>query len=312
MADAKVLTPASPDSLATGPVSDGAGPSRGSRLRDYLALVPFHAYVGLFLILPTLIVAVGALTTAEGQVTTSNIQVMFTDQVFVDAFSRSIQLAVITAIAGAIFGALLAWAVATGDPDGALRPLVVAASGVLAQFGGVMLAFAFLATFAGNGLVTLFFRDVAHLDVLTDSSWLYGLTGLAVVYTYFQIPLMLIVFLPALDGLRQEWYDASASLGGTSWSFWRHVGGPILAPSFLGALLLLFTNAFSAYATAAALVSQGAPIITLQISNALTSEVVLGRENIGKALALGMIVIVSLVMTLYALIQRRASRWVKQ
>ncbi len=224
----------------------------------------------------------------------------------------SIQLALITAIAGAILGGLLAWAVATGDPNGVLRPLVVAASGVLAQFGGVMLAFAFLATFAGNGLVTMFFRTVVHVDVLSDSSWLYGLTGLAVVYTYFQIPLMLIVFLPALDGLRQEWYDASASMGGTSWSFWRHVGGPILAPSFLGALLLLFTNAFSAYATAAALVSQGAPIITLQIGSALSSEVVLGRENVGKAIALGMIVIVSLVMALYALIQRRASRWVKQ
>jgi putative spermidine/putrescine transport system permease protein len=312
MADAKVLTRASSDPQAAGPASGGAGSRRASRLRDYLALVPFHAYVGLFLILPTLIVALGAVTTAEGQLTLSNIQVMFSDQAIIDAFARSIQLAVITAIAGAIFGGFLAWAVASGDPNGVLRPLVVAASGVLAQFGGVMLAFAFLATFAGNGLVTLFFRDTAHIDVLTDSSWLYGLTGLAVVYTYFQIPLMLIVFLPALDGLRQEWHDASASLGGTSWSFWRHVGGPILAPSFLGALLLLFTNAFSAYATAAALVSQGSPIITLQISYAMTSEVVLGRENIGKAIALGMIVIVSLVMTLYALIQRRASRWVKQ
>jgi putative spermidine/putrescine transport system permease protein len=312
MADARVLTPASPDSAAAGLASGGAGPRRASRLRDYLALVPFHAYVGLFLILPTLIVALGALTTVEGQATLSNIQGMFSDQVIIDAFARSIQLAVITAIAGSIFGGLLAWAVATGDPDGVLRPLVVAASGVLAQFGGVMLAFAFLATFAGNGLVTLFFRDIAHIDALQDTSWLYGLTGLAVVYTYFQIPLMLIVFLPALDGLRQEWYDASASLGGTSWSFWRHIGGPILAPSFLGALLLLFTNAFSAYATAAALVSQGSPIITLQIGNALSSEVVLGRENIGKAMALGMIVIVSLVMALYALIQRRASRWVRQ
>jgi putative spermidine/putrescine transport system permease protein len=134
---------------------------------------------------------------------------------------------------------------------------------------------------------------------------------LAVVYTYFQIPLMLIVFLPSLDGMRQEWYDASASLGGGSWSFWRHVGGPILAPSFMGAVLLLFTNAFSAYATAAALISQGSPIITLQIADQMTSEVVLGQENVGKALALAMIVVVSVVMLIYAWIQRRASRWVK-
>jgi putative spermidine/putrescine transport system permease protein len=119
------------------------------------------------------------------------------------------------------------------------------------------------------------------------------------------------VFLPSLDGLRQEWYDASASLGGSSGSFWRHVGGPILAPSFLGALLLLFTNAFSAYATAAALISQGSPLATLQIGASLQSEVLIGRENVGKALALGMIVIVSVVMVIYALIQRRASRWVR-
>lgn len=311
MVDAPVPVPASPDPHAAGLATGGAGSRRLSRTRDYLALVPFFVYVAIFLILPTLIVAIGAFTTLNGAATVSNVQVMFTEQVFIDAFVRSIQLAILTATAGAVFGGLLAWAVAAGDPEGRLRQLVVAASGVLAQFGGVMLAFAFLATFGFNGFVTIFFKDFLGVALFGGASWLYGLTGLAVVYTYFQIPLMLIVFLPALDGLRQEWYDASASLGGSSWSFWRHVAGPILAPSFLGALLLLFTNAFSAYATAAALVSQGSPIITLQISNALTSEVILGQENVGKALALGMIIIVALVMTLYALIQRRASRWVR-
>ena len=84
-----------------------------------------------------------------------------------------------------------------------------------------------------------------------------------------------------------------------------------MAPAFLGALLLLFANAFSAYATAAALISQGSSIITLEIADKLQSEVVLGQENTGKALALGMIVIISLVMLVYALVQRRASRWVR-
>ena len=304
-------TPASPGSTAAGPANDRAGPRRLRGAGNYLAFVPFLAYVGLFLIVPTLIVATGAVTSKQGGFTLEYVSRLFTDETFVSAFIKSIQLAVGTAIAGAIFGGLLAWAVARGDPNGQLRQLVVAASGVLAQFGGVMLAFAFLATFAGKGLVTLFFINVLHVGSPYDPTWLFGLTGLVVVYAYFQIPLMLIVFLPSLDGLRQEWYDASASLGGGSRAFWRHVGGPILAPSFLGALLLLFTNAFSAYATAAALISQGSPIITLQISNQLQSEVVLGQENVGKALALGMIVVVSLVMAAYALIQRRASRWVR-
>ena len=311
MAEPSVSTSPPPAAQSAGLASGGAGSRRFRGLGNYLALVPFHAYIGLFLILPTAIVAVGAFTTAKGEFTLDNLTGLFTDDVFADAFVRSIELAVATAILGAIFGGLLAWAVVRSDPNGALRQFVIAASGVLAQFGGVMLAFAFLATFGFNALVTNFFSKTLHVDILSDPSWIYSLAGLVVVYTYFQIPLMLIVFLPSLDGLRQEWYDASASLGGGSWSFWRHVGGPILAPAFMGALLLLFTNAFSAYATAAALISQGAPLVTLQIGAAMQSEVVLGRENIGKAMALVMILIVSVVMFIYALIQRRASRWVK-
>ena len=291
-----------------GPATGGADSSR-SRLREYGPLVPFHAYVLLFLILPTVIVAAGAFSAKDGGVTLDNISQLVTRADFVSAFTASIRLAVLTAVAGAVVGALLAWAVVRSNPDGVFRQLVISGSGVLAQFGGVMLAFAFFATFGPLGLVTTFVND--HVGVALDSSWLYTLNGLAVVYTYFQVPLMLIVFLPSLDGLRQEWQDASASLGGSSWSFWRHVAGPILAPSFLGAVLLLFTNAFSAYATAAAILSQGCGLVTLQIGCQMSSEINLGNENVGKAIALGMIVVVSIAMAAYALIQRRASRWVK-
>jgi len=305
---ASMSTPSASSTVA-GPAQSGAGTSRFKGAGNYLALLPFLFYVGLFLVLPTLIVTLGALSTNDGQLTMSNIAALFTTDVFLASLIKSLELAVITAVLGAVVGGLLCWAVVRGDPNGLLRQLVVAASGVLAQFGGVMLAFAFLATFGFNGLITLFLKN--NLGIGMDMSWLYSLTGLAIVYTYFQIPLMLIIFLPSLDGLRQEWFDASASLGGSAWSFWRHVGGPILAPSFLGALLLLFTNAFSAYATAQALISQGCVLITQQIACQMQSEVILGQENVGKALALWMIVIVSVVMLIYAWIQRRASRWVK-
>src|SRR5262249_19290185 len=211
--------------------------------------------------------------TGTGQFTLANLSLLFTDPTFVEAFVRSIELALATALLGAFIGGLLAGAVGRGDPNGLLRQGVIAAAGVLAPFGGVMLAFAFLATFGFNGLVTVFLHDTFGIDLLSDPSWLYGFLGLTIVYTYFQIPLMLIVFLPSLDGVRQEWYDASSSLGGGAWAFWRNVGGPILAPSFLGAVLLLFTNAFSAYATAAAVISQGCVLVTLQISCKIQSEV---------------------------------------
>jgi putative spermidine/putrescine transport system permease protein len=189
-----------------------------------------------------------------------------------------------------------------------LRRVVTAASGVLAQFGGVTLAFAFIVTVGGQGLVTLLLQD-AGVDIA--GPWLYQVSGLVLVYVYFQIPLMVLVFLPALDGIRPQWREAATNLGGTTWDYWRHVAVPILTPPFLGATLLLFANAFSAYATAAALITQGGVIVPLQIRTALTSEVVLGQENVGKALALGMVIVVTVVMTLYAALQRRTSRWLR-
>jgi putative spermidine/putrescine transport system permease protein len=300
-----------PGSEPAPPATGAGGVQRLLRATPYLGVLPFLGYVTLFLLWPTYIVITGAFQDENGAPTASNLTAVLGGGEYLDAFVRSILLSLATAVAGAILGALLAWAVAEGSPDGLLHRVVIAACGVLAQFGGVMLAFAFLATFGFSGVLTLFLADTLGVDLLGGGSWLYGLAGLVVVYTYFQIPLMLIVFLPALNGLRPQWREASENLGGTGWAYWRHVGGPLLLPSFTGATLLLFANAFSAYATAAALVSQGSPIVPLQIRATLTSEVILGQANVGKALALGMIVVIAVVMTAYALLQRRTSRWLR-
>ena len=273
-----------------------------------LGTVPFFAYVAIFLITPTLVVVIGAFAGDSGGVTTANVRAL-TEGYILDAFGRSILLSASTALIGAVLGALLAYALVTAKPGGLLRRAVTAACGVLAQFGGVTLAFAFIATIGLSGFVTVFLRDQVGVDLYAGGVWLFEFPGLMLVYTYFQIPLMVIVFLPALDGIRPQWREAAESLGGTTWVYWAKVAGPLLLPSFLGSALLLFANAFSAYATAAALVSQGSPIIPLQIRGALTSEVVLGQANLGKAMALGMIIVVAVVMALYALLQKRTARW---
>jgi putative spermidine/putrescine transport system permease protein len=278
------------------------------RARRLLGVVPFATFVGIFLAIPTLVVAVGAFSSDDGRPTLSNLAALRSGYIL-DAFIRSIVLSAVTAVLGAVLGALLAYVLVTGKERGLLRRVVTAASGVLAQFGGVTLAFAFIATIGLSGFVTVFLRDNLGVDIYSSGVWLFELPGLGLVYTYFQIPLMVIVFLPALDGIRPQWREATESLGGSTWQYWRLVLMPLLAPAFLGATLLLFANAFSAYATAAALVSQGNPIIPLQIRGALTSEVILGQQNLGKAMALGMVVVVAVVMTLYALLQRRTAKW---
>jgi putative spermidine/putrescine transport system permease protein len=276
----------------------------------WLAVVPFFVYVGLFLLLPTLVIAWGSFTTKSGNLTFSNFT-SINQPFLVKAFVQSVAISAVSALVGAFAGALLAYAVVTGNPRGMLRRGVTSAAGVLAQFGGVTLAFSFIATLGTTGIVTIFLKQHG-IDIFPGGIlWLYEVSGVTLVYCYFQIPLMVLVFLPALDGVRPQWREATESLGGSTWHYWRYVAGPLLAPSFLGCALLLFANGFSAYATAQALISQGSPVVPLAISNLLTSEVGRAQPGLAQALALAMILIVLLVMVLYAVLQRRTSRWLR-
>ncbi|GAA1936050.1 ABC transporter permease subunit [Nocardioides hwasunensis] len=215
-----------------------------------------------------------------------------------------------TAVIGALLGALLSYLIVSLPTTSLLRRTTLAISGVLAQFGGVVLAFAWIATIGPVGVITKAVDAAVGLD-LYGSGWLFGLPGLVVVYCYFQIPLMVIVFAPAFEGLRPQWREAAVNLGASTWTYWRHVAIPLLTPAFLGATLLLFANAFAAYATAAVLVSQGQPIVPLLIRQAITSEVLLGQANVGFALALEMIVVVTIVMIGYNVLLKRTSRWMR-
>ncbi|HYM98084.1 MAG TPA: ABC transporter permease subunit, partial [Candidatus Sulfotelmatobacter sp.] len=276
---------------------------------DWVGAVPFLAYVAVFLLLPTGIIAVGAFLGDDGSLTLSNFSSLSESDI-VKASVNTVSLSAVTAVLGAFLGALLAYAVATGNADGTLRRLAVSASGVLAQFGGVTLAFAFIATIGPAGLIYLFIKSHG-IDFYSGGYWIYDLRGLALVYLYFQIPLMVLVFLPAVDGIKPQWREAAESLGGTTWHYWRHIAGPILFPSFLGGTLLLFANSFSAYATANALINQGNPVLAQQINGALSSEVGLHKPGLANAIAIEMIVIVVIATVLYSLLQRRTGRWLQ-
>lgn len=301
------------DAAASAPVT-AAGPASHARARRsapstaWLGLVPFAAYVLLFLALPTVLAIGSGFFDGDGAFTWTNVAALG-DPVVLTTFANSTGLSLLTAAVGATVGALVSYALLGMNPDGVVRRSVDAAAGVLAQFGGVMLAFAFIAMIGIQGVVTVFLRDTFGIDIFAEGTWLYELPGLILPYIYFQVPLMVITFLPALAALKPQWVEANLTLGGSRASFWLRIGLPVLAPSFLASLLLLFANAFSSYATAAALASQGSQIVPLQIRTALTSETLLGRENLAGALALGMIVVVGVVMALYSVIQRRAARW---
>jgi len=305
---------AAPNEAAPATEVTTSGGRRGRRVTataaSLLGVVPFGLLVTFFLAIPTLVVIIGSFLDADNRFTLANVRGL-ADDVVLQAYWRSIWISAVTAVVGALLGALLAHAVSTAVEGGVLRRVITAACGVLAQFGGVTLAFAFLATFGFTGFVTVWLQNTFGVDPYGAGGWLTDTPGLLLVYSYFQIPLMVIVFLPALDGLRPQWREATETLGGSTVAYWRHVAGPILLPSFLGGMLLLFANAFSAYATAKALISQGSPIVPLKIDAAISGEVISGQDNIAKAMALGMVVVVAVVLWLYARLQRRTSAWLR-
>jgi putative spermidine/putrescine transport system permease protein len=284
--------------------------SGGRRLPlSWLGVVPFFAYVGVFLLLPTAIILAGSLVAPDGSISLANFEGIAKAFMF-KSFMNSIEISAVSAIIGAVVGALLAYAVATGNPGGVFRRVVMSLSGVFAQFGGVTLTFAFIATIGTQGLVYLALNSHG-VNMYPDTVWLFDLRGLTLIYLYFQIPLMVLVFIPAVDGIRPQWREATESLGGSTWHYWRYVAGPLLLPSFLGCTLLLFANAFSAYATAAALLTQGGVLLSLEVQALLTSETGSSQPGFAKALAFSMIVVVLVVMSLYTLLQRRTARWLR-
>ena len=282
-------------------------PSRlGRQLRQASVTIPFFGYLAVFLFLPTLLVIIGAFRNRAGVFTLDGVAKLFTPA-SAQIFLTTAWLSLASALIGAVVGAVAAYALSTVPLTSALRRIYTAVASVLAQFGGVMLAFAFISVMGKNGNLTRLLADAFNVTLPGD--FLMSVPGLIVVYCYFQVPLMIIVFLPAVDGIRREWRDATENLGGTTWTFWSRVAGPILAPSFLGCLLLLFANAFSAYATAAALISQRTIIVPMAIEGAIRNENNLDMDSYAQALALGMIVVIAVVMWLYALLQNRTSRW---
>lgn len=274
----------------------------------WLGVVPFLLYVALFLLVPAVVLVVGAFQSDSGGLTLAHIRVIFQPQ-FVQAYKTSIRLSVVTALTGGILGLFVAYAVIKEGSPGWLRGAYTTFSGVAANFAGIPLAFAFIATLGTTGIVTVFLRDHGF-DLYSHGFTLYHFTGLVITYTYFQFPLMILIISPALDGLRREWREAATNLGATPMQFWRWVGLPILAPSLLGAMVLLFGSAFAAYATAFALVGGNISLVPLLIGISLSSDL-LADPHLGDSLATGMIVIISISVIIYALLMRRAGRWLR-
>lgn len=279
------------------------------RLWVWAGVMPFLLFAVLFMLLPSSSLFVKSFLTDQRQFTFNNIRELFRPDIF-QAFALSIEISAATALAGGIFGFFLAYAVISPRTPRFIRPLIMTFSGVASNFAGVPLAFAFVATLGRTGIISAFLRNVLHIDIYAAGFTIYSFLGLSLTYLYFQFPLMVLVMAPALEGLKQEWREASENLGASSFQYWRFIGLPILLPSLLGTMLLLFGNAFGAYATAYALTGGNLPLVTIEIGAQMRGDV-LHNVGLGNAMAFGMVIVMIISIGAYSLLQRRSERWLR-
>ena len=284
----------------------------GTLLRTFrksVPVLPFLMYVFFVLGLPTIVITALAFKSGNGHYTFSNIKVILSGGQYRAGFENSLKLGVVTAIIPGIIGTLIAYAIASSK-SGALKRIVATASGVLANFGGVNLAFMFVATFGAVGLATTWLNAIG-LDPWNYGFNIYKLWGVAFVYMYFQIPLMVLVVTPALNGLRPSWREAAEGLGASPWQYWRRVGIPVLLPSVLGCMFLLFAGGFSAYATTEALTGGTVALTPIQIGAYLNGNVIATEQNVGYALGFSMIIVLLIAVIGYSLLLKRSSKWLQ-
>ena len=288
-------------------------------ISDWAGLIPFFVFILAFLILPSLNLFAGAFQDPQGNFTLANLN-LFSDEYVLKSYAISLQVSVVTSLVGGIFGFFVAYAITIGNAPRWMRNTLTTFSGLAANFGGVPLAFAFIATLGRTGFITAILKSICYADATGaqvcpfnpyDHGFnLYSLTGLVLAYTYFQFPLMVLTITPALEGLKKDWREASANLGASSWQYWKDVALPILLPSILGAMILLFGSAFGAFATAQALTGGSIYLVTILIGQQIRGDV-LNNPNEGYALAFGMVVIMAITITGYTILQRRTARWLK-
>ncbi|HET7029448.1 MAG TPA: hypothetical protein VFI34_02970 [Candidatus Limnocylindrales bacterium] len=277
-----------------------------SRVGLILAFAPFLIFCAMFELIPTGALLLGSVGGVERH-SLEWIAKVFTNATFQRSILNSLLLAVTSSLLGAILGTAVGYAVTRTRHDRIRRALVALAS-LSSNAGGISLGFAFITILGSAGMITILLRQFG-IDLMSFFS-IYSVIGLIVVYLYFQVPLMIVLMLPAFTALKADWAEASASLGGTGRDFWRRVGVPVLMPSIVAGTVLLFVSSMGAYATAQALIGSRINLMTIQISILRRGEI-LYQPAQADAMATVLLLMVALSVLAYHLIQRRAQRWIK-
>jgi putative spermidine/putrescine transport system permease protein len=273
----------------------------------WLGLLPFFLFGFAFEIIPIVRLVRSSFVHPELGLTLQNYQRIMTP-VVIQSFKNSLRLSSLTAFLGMVLGTLVAYAI-IHTQNKVVREAITALSDVTTNFGGAPLAFAFIITLGSTGIITLSFSKFLGIS-LYPTFRIYSISGITIAYLYFQIPLMVLIMIPSLLGLKKEGLEAAENLGASELEYWRYVALPILAPSLIGGFILLFANSFGAYATAWTLTGPEISLVPIQIAALIRGEVQLDPAA-ADALSTLSLLVMGICVTSYQLSIRRARRYQK-
>lgn len=273
----------------------------------WLPALPLLILVGALLVAPTVAMVIESLRGQTGTWTLDFWRDTFQSRGSRLAIVTSLKLGVICASLSLLVGGPLAWTISR--MVAAKRSLWLALLNVAANFGGIGLAFGYIAALGTYGMVTL---TLAKLGLAVNPPEPGSITGLAIAYEYTNIPLFVLLTLPAMAIVRKDWFEAAAVSAASGWQFWRHVGLPVLAPFLAAGWLLIFTWSIGIYGIAYAMGSGASQVgklrlITLQIG--LTLNTGAGKEERAAVLAVVLLIIAVVSLAIYRLMLRWAVRW---
>jgi putative spermidine/putrescine transport system permease protein len=273
-----------------------------------VGFAPFLIFCAVFEFVPIFFLLRGSFLEKTSGTFTLSHYVELQRALYINSFLNSVKLSGLTAAVGVVLGAVIGYAIYLW-PSQRVRDALITLSDVTTNFAGAPLAFAFVVILGLNGVITQFLQQYFHYDLYSAFS-IYSFWGIVLAYVYFQLPLMVLLILPAFAGIKREWRESAESLHATTFQFWWDIGIPILTPSLVAGFTLLFANAFGAYATAYTLVQAKLALVTLQIGYMIAGEV---RQDpgVGMAMAVLSLVIMGLSIGVYQMATTRARRWSK-
>jgi putative spermidine/putrescine transport system permease protein len=257
----------------------------------WLGLFPFFIFGLAFEFLPILTTIRSSLTN-EGRFTLEFYRQAM-DPLFLRSFANTFKISATTAALGVVFGTIVAYAIIT-TKNKFLQNMLTALSDVTTNFGGAPLAFAFIVILGSTGIITLILKQIGIN--LYPQFRIYSASGLTIAYLYFQLPLMILLIIPSLHGLKREWHEAALNLGANTFQYWIRVALPILFPSLASGFLLLFANSFGAYATAWTLTGSDVDLITIRIAALIRGEVQLAPELADALSIISLLIMIACVL----------------